>query len=223
MQDLTNKKCKYSVSEEYINAIEKAQGACVIIPWIFDNDKLERIVKSLDGILLTDGCDVNPRLYKESKHELCKDICEKRDEYEMKIISLAVKHNVSILGIGRGCNLLNVYFKGTLYQDNSLCDSNTINHNPRFVKKKLTHSINVRKDSFLYDIFGDYGLVNSFHHQSIHRIGRNMRRIALSSDNVVEAIEHKYLPYIGIQFSPEKMCNEEIKMQMIFDKWIKQI
>lgn len=48
-------------------------------------------------------------------------------------------------------------------------------------------------------------LVNSYHGQSIETIGQDMEVIALSSDDSIEAIKHKYKPIYGIVWHPERM------------------
>jgi len=52
---------------------------------------------------------------------------------------------------------------------------------------------------------GKNQLVNSFHGQSIETIGQDMEVVALSGDDSIEAIKHKYKPIYGIVWHPERM------------------
>src|SRR5688500_10349733 len=75
-----------------------------------------------DGVILSGGEDVHPRYYgkpelMERKEELKLDVNEERDEFEMKVIDSAYKKKIPMLGICRGLQIVNVYFKGTLIPD----------------------------------------------------------------------------------------------------------
>ena len=50
-------------------------------------------------------------------------------------------------------------------------------------------------------------MVNSFHGQSIETIGKDMEVVALSDDDSIEAIKHKYKFIYGIVWHPERMKN----------------
>ena len=51
--------------------------------------------------------------------------------------------------------------------------------------------------------------VNSAHHQSIKKTGKDLVINAVSSDGVIEGIEHKKLSFcIGIQWHPEFLIDE---------------
>ena len=75
-----------------------------------------------DGIVLSGGEDVHPKYYghpewMDKKDELKLDVNEARDEFEMKVIDRAYKKKMPMLGICRGLQIANVYFKGTLIPD----------------------------------------------------------------------------------------------------------
>ena len=75
-----------------------------------------------NGIVLSGGEDVHPKYYGKpsfvkKKEELRLDINEARDKFELSVIDKAVKSKKPILGICRGLQIANVYFKGTLIPD----------------------------------------------------------------------------------------------------------
>ena len=77
-------------------------------------------VEKCNGIILSGGNDVNPRLYNQPDFLVYvnpKDIDEKRDEFEWKIIKYTEENQKPLLGICRGLQLVNVYFGGTLVPD----------------------------------------------------------------------------------------------------------
>ncbi|MDD6525680.1 MAG: gamma-glutamyl-gamma-aminobutyrate hydrolase family protein [Firmicutes bacterium] len=221
--DDSEKRVADRVPHNYSDSIIKAGGIPVIIPMHRNEEVIKALVEKLDGVLLTGGKDVNPLIYNEQPHVLCKQTMMERDRYEALVLKYAHERKIPVLGICRGCQFINVYFGGSLYQDNSLCDSNTIDHNQKEAYHCPSHSINVREGSFLYDIFGEVGLVNSFHHQSIKRVAKGFKKIAISNDGIIEGIEGIRWPIVGLQFHPEMMHDADVKMQMIFDKWVKQL
>ena len=104
------------VSATYINSIVKAGGTPIILPAVTDGQTLRNAVAQLDGLILVGGADVNPLWYGESPIQQLGGVDPQRDLYELKLIKLASDRNIPILGICRGCQLLNVAFGGTLYQ-----------------------------------------------------------------------------------------------------------
>jgi putative glutamine amidotransferase len=62
----------------------------------------------------------------------------------------------------------------------------------------------VQTEHYVY-MDGKNHLVNSFHGQSIETIGQDMEVIALSGDDSIEAIKHKYKSIYGIVWHPERM------------------
>ena len=66
-------------------------------------------------------------------------------------------------------------------------------------------------------------MVNSYHHQSIKRLGENIKAVAYAADGIVEGIELQDYPFgIGVQWHPEAMyAFEDESMKPLFDAFIK--
>lgn len=81
------------------------------------NIRLRDYAKHLDGLVLQGGADVSPQSYAEAptKPEWSGD--RARDMYELELLHEFVEAGKPVLGICRGCQLLNVAFGGSLYQD----------------------------------------------------------------------------------------------------------
>jgi len=90
-----------------------------VLPFLVPQvDNLAEILESMAGLVLPGGTDVSPRTY--GRPHLDEELWpgdEHRDDYELKILAHFVKAGKPVLGICRGCQLLNVYFGGTLTQD----------------------------------------------------------------------------------------------------------
>ena len=76
-------------------------------------------MEDMRGLLLVEGEDIEPRRYEHEKANL--HYLEKthalKDEIEIRLARHALLHDLPILGICRGSQLLNVIRGGTLYGD----------------------------------------------------------------------------------------------------------
>ncbi len=81
------------------------------------NIRLRDYAKHLDGLLLQGGADVSPQSYAEvaTRPEWPGD--RVRDMYELELLHEFIESGKPVLGVCRGCQLINVAFGGTLYQD----------------------------------------------------------------------------------------------------------
>ena len=149
------------------------------------------------------------------------DITPERDTFELAILEEFLKTKKPILGICRGLQLMNVFYGGTLYQDIKYVDTN-IQHKQKWLADLPTHNINILENNILFEIFGKKARTNSFHHQMIKDLGRELTSIATANDGVIEAIQNKNYPFFyGVQWHPEMMASRgNLGMKKIFDKFI---
>src|SRR5260370_40801943 len=73
-------------------------------------------VENLDGLLLTGGTDVNPKLFRQEPHEASDTPDEERDAMEQRLLESALERDLPVLAICRGMQLFNVVHGGTLAQ-----------------------------------------------------------------------------------------------------------
>ena len=119
---------KQFINEAYIHSVIRAGGCPVILPITNDYDTIQAQVNLLDGLIVTGGIDVNPMTYNENPEPLQGNSSLDRDYYEMRVLKYANEKQIPIFGICRGIQMLNVYFKGSLYQDLSYCKRSVIKH-----------------------------------------------------------------------------------------------
>lgn len=211
------------VNDDYIQSVINAGGTPVIIPVTTNLGVLEEIVSKLDGLILSGGHDVNPKLYGENPLRKLGEIFPERDSFDFALIELAKKRAIPILGICRGTQILNVFHGGSLYQDLEYRATDLpIGHSQKSGPTIQTHSIKVDKDSKLYSIIKEEEVyVNSFHHQVLKNIGKGLKVVAKAEDGVPEVIELTEYPWlIGVQFHPEMLHGVDNKMQDIFNAFV---
>ncbi len=207
------------VSMDYTEAVYNAGGVPVAIPPIDSDQHLQNIVDRLDGLLLTGGGDVNPRHYNQSFQKGLGALEEERDLIELKLIKHAMAKNMPIFGICRGIQLLNVYFKGTLFQDiNQHSDSKIQHMFNKSSKSCEVHRVDFLKDCALRQCFdSDKIYVNSLHHQAIDKLGEGLSICAKSEDGYIEAVQHAANPAVfAVQWHPEMMAKTKQSQLALF-------
>ncbi|MFZ6718592.1 gamma-glutamyl-gamma-aminobutyrate hydrolase family protein [Undibacterium sp. Ji49W] len=170
------------------------------------NIRLRDYARHLDGLVLQGGADVAPESYSQqsTRPEWSGD--RTRDMYELELLHEFIETDKPLLGICRGCQLLNVAFGGSLYQDIATEVPNAIAH-VNDLYDQNGHELQFTAQSSLAQLFPPMATarVNSIHHQSIKNLGRDIMVEAVSpEDNIVEAIRYQKAKFVvGLQWHPE--------------------
>ncbi len=192
-----------AVDAEYCRAVSQAGGVPVIIPPA-ELDKPAALVERLDGLLLTGGGDINPQRYGAEPSPVCGGVDDDRDRVETAVVGEAVEIGMPVLGICRGCQLVNVALGGTLIQH--LPEVTRLGHLEPQPRNRLVHSVRVAEGSLLESVVGRSEIqVNSIHHQAVDRVARGLRPVAWSDDGLVEAVEGVDLAVMAVQWHPESL------------------
>lgn len=211
------------VNHDYIKAIEKAGGIPLMLPPIMNEENIESQCDLCDGFIFSGGVDINPIYYGEDPHIKLGTTNSELDRYQLILCKLAVKKNKPFLGICRGHQILNVALGGTLFQDLNSFSCIAFNHVQKSKRYETSHKISLKENSILFEIFGKELLVNSYHHQSVAKLGKDLEIIATSNDNIVEAIQLKNKKFVlGVQWHPEMLLTNSDEMLPLFTKLIEK-
>ncbi|MGN6085627.1 gamma-glutamyl-gamma-aminobutyrate hydrolase family protein [Trinickia sp.] len=170
------------------------------------NIRLRDYAKHLDGLLLQGGADVSPQTYAASDMRPEWPGDRVRDMYELELLYEFIESGKPVLGVCRGCQLINVAFGGTLYQDIATEVPTAGVHVSEFYDQHR-HSVRFPDGSSLASMFPGRreAVVNSIHHQAVKTLGRDLNIEAVSAgDGLIEAVRYRRAPFVvGVQWHPE--------------------
>ena len=210
------------VKNAYINSIENAGGLPLLLPFIKRDGAVESFVSLCDGFLFTGGADIDPTRYGEETIPLCGELQKMRDDLEFRVLEEVVKTKKPIMAICRGCQLVNVFFGGSLYQDIPSQLSADVVHKQTEEEFSPSHSVNVKEGTPLFDLVKKKKITaNSFHHQAIKRIGKGLYVMAVADDGIIEAVYYEGDRYIrAYQWHPERLTEKDRDNRLIFEDFI---
>ena len=166
--------------------------------------------KQIDGVLLTGGGDVDPNLYGGDPNTTML-VHRLRDDFEIALINAAKQRGLPMLGICRGCQILNVAMGGGV---------RNLRLEPDIKKQHLLlkgHAVDLTPGSKLAEILGGIRLekVVSLHGNSVAELAPGVRIAATGPGNIVEAIEADSGAQegwiLGIQWHPELTLDDKVQ------------
>lgn len=162
-------------------------------------------------LILPGGGDITPAFFGE-QNKGSHNIDTELDILQLQAFELCVKKGIPVLGICKGIQIINVGLGGTLYQDMPTADRH------RYDGCDQYHDTMAEKDSWIYKLYGGHVTVNSAHHQAIKKLGDGLLAVQYCpEDNCIEAVAHRELPILGVQWHPERIdcslariCGEKV-------------
>jgi putative glutamine amidotransferase len=194
-----------AVPRGYVEGVEGASGLAVVLPNSGDTANAVSYLERIDGLLLTGGEDVHPRLFGEPPHPLLDVVDERRDRFEIALLRAARERLMPVFGVCRGIQVMNVALGGDLYQDLPSQAVSEVGHAQKTLEEGPWHEVEVRRGTRLAAILGETRTaVNSYHHQACRRVAEGLSVTATAPDGVVEAFEDPNHPFfLAVQWHPE--------------------
>ncbi len=193
---------------DYVESVRRAGGdPRTLAP---ESDGPGDVLSWCSGILFTGGGDVDPSRYGAPPHPAVVGLDPQRDEYELELARLAIEHDVPILAICRGLQVLNVACGGSLIQDIPTQVVGAVEHSVKIPLSAIAHDVWVTRGSRLATLMaeqtagGDTLAVNSRHHQSVATLAAGFQVTATAPDGVIEAFERQSARFcLAVQWHPE--------------------
>jgi putative glutamine amidotransferase len=166
--------------------------------------------KRIDGVLLPGGGDVDPSLHGGDPNATML-VHRLRDEFEIALFHAAREKGLPIVGICRGCQIINVAMGGPV---------RNLRLEPELKTQHLVlrgHPVDIVPDSGLANILGVTHLekVVSTHGNSVAEPAPGVRVAATGPGGTIEAIEADSADnkgwIIGIQWHPEMTRDKQVQ------------
>lgn len=210
---------KSAVSNQYVEAVIKGGGVPIMLPYT-QARLADQWLSLCDGLIMPGGYDIQPLLYDEDSRQGLGRVDPKEDNYQLELLNKAICRDMPVLGICKGCQLINVALGGNLYQDLKEIPTE-IQHYMKADDPVVAHKVCAEPSLPIGKLLGKSFYTNSFHHQAIHKLGEGLQVMAHTSDGVVEAVFAKDKKFVwGIQWHPEMMLAESDSMLPIFKAFI---
>jgi putative glutamine amidotransferase len=215
----------------YFQAVRKAGAEPFEVSLQQSLERLQGQLDGMDGFVLPGSpADVDPTRYGAAKHPKLNELDTNRDSTDVAILDHAFRTSKPVLAICYGCQLLNVYLKGTLVQDLPAERPGSIAHGttdlppeaPGAVKGDIKHKAAFSKGALLARLSeAAEATINSSHHQAIDKPGENLRVTARASDGTIEGVEWTGDAnwVVGVQWHPERMFGDPFS-ERLFENFV---
>jgi putative glutamine amidotransferase len=202
-------RARSSLAAFYADAVFAAGGIPHALPVYetYDANRLDELLRSVGGLMLTGGFDLDPQHYGAAVHPKATLLHERRDRFEVDLFRRADALRVPIFAICLGFQVAHVARGGWLVQhvDDLLLTPPVTHHLPG--DRNAFHPVEIKPDSALARIMNTTRAeVTSRHHQIVDpdHPGDGLRPVAFAPDGVLEASEDmdgRFL--LAVQWHPE--------------------
>jgi putative glutamine amidotransferase len=188
----------------YFEAVTRAGGTVVLLPpQPVDSSIADRLLDSIDGLIITGGKDVDAARYGQQPHALNDEPRTDRDDLEFVLLERAIARDLPYFGICRGMQVLNVLRGGTLIQ-----------HLPDVIGSERYNAGNgvftpnpalTVPGTRLAELVGETVTVQSYHHQALDAVGEGLTVSARGDDGIIQAVDVDEMTFgIAVQWHPEE-------------------
>jgi len=196
---------QFSLPSAYVDAVRAAGGLPVLLaPGAgAAEEAAEEAAASLDGVVFSGGGDIDPART-GGGHDTNYMVDAERDAFEVALLDAALAHELPVLAICRGLQVLNAVRGGTLHAHLPEVFGESVPHRAPPLDP-VRHGVAWEAGARLAGLHGAADMeVASWHHQGVDRLGEGLRAVAWAPDGVVEAVELDGAPFVlAVQWHPE--------------------
>lgn len=222
-------KAGVDINSDYKRALEHSGAGTLSISVFDDNKEIMAALGRIDGVLIPGGFDVSPTRYGELPEPQLETVDALLDDLEYTVLRYCDDKQIPLLGICRGCQVINVYYGGSLYQDIPARFGGAVAHRERQNYLIYNHAIpcfheiKAAEETRLAEMLGAGAVsLNTYHHQGVKKLAPKFIPAAMSADGLIEAVELSGPRFVlGVQFHPEKMYRDNAIFSSIFDAFVK--
>ena len=196
-----SKRPHFALRESYFNAVANAGGLPIAIP--HDINLIDKYLDKVNALVIPGGdFALDPTWYIEG--EASPFPASPRLQFDIEIISKALKREIPLLGICAGMQILSGMHGCKLsskIQNHSKINRNHLNE---VAAENYAHDIIVENGTLLHKIAGDKMPANSRHTEGVVKLSDKMVLAGTSDDGIIEAVEVKGAKFaLGVQWHPE--------------------
>ena len=204
----------------YVRAVRRFGGDPVLL--VNDTANLDELLGALEGVVVTGGVDVDPRLYGGRVRHVnveARGYEPERDAFESALVRETRERGLPTLGICRGLQIANVAFGGTLIEDlrEEFGERYTIEHRQTNelgldrTDHAPGHDVSLEAGSKFATLVGATSLpANSMHHQGVRAVATGLAVVGTTVDGSIEAVEAEFDHpfFIAVQWHPEELLDD---------------
>ena len=211
-----------TLSTYYTDSIIAADMIPVLFPSSLDPDSADRLVSTVDGVLVSGGDDIDPGTYGMANTH-SKRVSPAADRFEVAVVAAARAQGKPLLAICRGLQLLNVALGGTLEQEvtspGGVHEPVSSDHEEMNARR---HTVTFEAGSVLRDVYGaTEAKVNTLHHQGVARLSPDLVVEARTDDGLIEAARWAGDWWaLGVQWHPERLDGDH---QLLFTEFRRRV
>ena len=209
----------HTLERTYFDAVVQAGGIPVLLGPV-PRQAVATVLNRIDGLVFTDGGDIEPHRYGGAPVDTLYDMSTDRDEFEIELAHEAARRRVPTLAVCRGLQLLNVAFGGTLIEDIPTEVGTAHRAGGPAVYEGQQH-VRLAAGCRIAEVLGsDEVMVNSIHHQSVRDLAPGFTAVGWADDGIIEAIQHvdTAWPLLAVQWHPEYLNDvDDALSRALFD------
>ncbi len=205
----------------YTDRVTDAGGLPLVVPrppGAAAEEVAAEVLDLVDGLLVTGGGDVVPETYGAADEGGNSDMDRAADAWEIALLHAAAERGLPTLAICRGAQLMACAFGGALSQhlppEAGHRDPGSLTPEEILAER---HAVSLAPGSRLAALYGDTLRVNTIHHHGIADAG-SLTVTATAEGGLIEGVEAREWPAVGVQWHPEKM--QEAEQRRLFERLV---